>query len=221
MHSHRHSRCSLLALVPAAALLGCKAELPTAAAILPETFSGAALTTTVTDPVGDAVASDGKGLTGEGYQDIVGGEVSQDGGVFSFAMDVAGSVPASPVLPGGITVQEWSWNINTGPESPSGFPFAPGNAVPPEFIVAVQWDGASFTGSLIDRRPLLGGGEVVITPVPFDIDGARVTAAVNANRLGNPSSFSWILRTNDWPRLGTNSVQTLDRAPDAVPATWP
>jgi hypothetical protein len=174
-----------------------------------------------TDPEGDAGASHGNGLSGEGYQDIVGATVDDDLGTFTFSMQVATSLPATPVLPGGITLQEWSWNLGTGPELPRGFPFPPGSAAPPEFIVVVTWDGRAFAGTLIDRRPLLAGGQAVSTAVPFAIDGATITAEVGMSLLGTPSSFTWVARTNNWPRLGSNSVQTLDRAPDSAPGFWP
>lgn len=174
-----------------------------------------------TDPAADASASHGKGLSGEAYQDIVSAEVDAGGGVFEFRMDVAASVPAAPVLPPGITVQEWSWNLNTSPALPRGFPFAKGSAAPPEFIVTVLWDGSAFSGTLIDRRPLLSGGEAVSTSVPIEINGGAIAAVVGADLLDNPSGFAWIARTNDWPHLGSGSVQTLDRAPDGGPAFWP
>ena len=173
------------------------------------------------DPEGDASASQGSGLGGEAYQDIVSAEVDADGGTFVFRMDVAASVPAAPVLPPGITVQEWSWNLNTDPALPRGFPFSTGSAAPPEFMVVVLWDGSAFSGTLIDRRPLLSGGTAVTTSLPVEIDGATISAAVDADLLDDPSSFAWIARTNDWPHLGSSSVQTLDRAPDGAPAFWP
>jgi len=88
-------------------------------------------------------------------------------------------------------------------------------------MVMVTWDGRGFTATLIDRRPLLAGGQSVSTPIPFAIAGAAISAAVDASFLGNPSSFAWVARTNNWPRLGSGSVQTLDRAPDAAPGFWP
>ena len=174
-----------------------------------------------TDAQGDASASNGNGLSGEAYQDIVSAGVDAEGGTFAFVMDVAASVPPAPVLPGGIKVQEWDWNINTSPELPRGFPFSSGSAAPPEFIVMVVWDGTAFTGVLIDRRPLLIGGNAVSTPIQSDIDGTTISATVSANQLGDPSSFAWIARANNWPHLGSNSIQTLDRAPDLAPAFWP
>ena len=183
----------------------------------PATLTSAA----VTDPEGDAVASKGNGLKGEAYQDIVNATVSKTGGTFTFTMEVNAPLPPSPVLQPGGVLQEWSWNINTAPTFPKGFPFAPGIAAPLEFSVLVLWDGTNFTASVIDRRPLLVGGDVVITSVPFAITGAQVTVSVDGSLLGNPASFLWIARTNDWPtHLGTNSVQTLDRSPDTFPAGW-
>ena len=174
-----------------------------------------------TDPVGDAVASRGNGLRGDAYQDIVGASVDVDQTTFIFSMDLTTSVPADAALPPGITLQEWSWNINTTPEQPRGFPFSTGSAAPPEFMVAVTWDGIGFAGTLIDRRPLLSGGQAVSTSIPFAIDGATISAEVRASLLGDPLSFTWVARTNDWPRIGSGSVQTLDRAPDNAPAVWP
>jgi hypothetical protein len=42
--------------------------------------------------------------------------------------------------------------------------------------VYVSWDGVQFAGTAIDRRPLLTGGEAIITPVPISIDGTLVEA---------------------------------------------
>ncbi len=193
----------------------------------PERADGVLAVTTLsalvstTDAQGDASASQGNGLGGKAYQDIVSAAVDAEGGTFTFAMDVAASVPAAPVLRGGITVQEWDWNLNTSPALPRGFPFSSGSAAPPEFIVMVLWNGSAFTGVLIDRRPLLIGGEAVSMSIPFDIVGATISATVSATLLGDPSSFAWIARANDWPHLGSSSIQTLDRAPDLAPAFWP
>lgn len=204
-------------------ILGC-ARQDTILAPKVRSFSSPATLTSaaVTDIEGDAAASNGKGLTGEAYQDIVNATVSKTGATFVFAMEVNAPLPVSPVLQPGTVLQEWSWNINTAPTFPMGFPFSPGIAAPPEFSVRVLWDGANFTASVIDRRPLLVGGDVVTTSVPFEITGAQVTVSLDAALLGYPASFLWIARTNDWPtHFGTNSVQTLDRSPDAMPARWP
>jgi len=174
-----------------------------------------------TDPEGDASASHGSGLPGATYQDIVSAQVDAEGGVFTFAMSLAADVPAAPALPGGITVQAWAWNLNTDPTFPPGYPFAPGSVAPPEFMVEVLWDGTSFTGTLLDRRPALFGAEAVSTPISFDIDGATISATVDADLLDNPSGFSWIARTGDVVQVGSNGLHLFDRAPDSGPALWP
>jgi hypothetical protein len=180
----------------------------------------AALSST-TDPIGD---TDGNGVPGQAYQDIVQAGVDAAGGVFTFTMDVAANVPAEPTSPGGITLMTWSWNLNTIPTAfPSGYPFAPGTGLtaPPEFIVWVFWNGTEFGGSLIDRRPLLVGGEAAITSIDVDIHGATLTATVDASLLDNPSGFLWIARTSNWHVLGTQSLVALDLAPDLGPVSWP
>jgi hypothetical protein len=174
-----------------------------------------------TDPSGDAAPGHGIALT-EAYQDIVGAAVDATGGVFTFTMDVAANLPTEPTLPGGITLMTWSWNLNTIPTaSPRGYPFAPGLTAPPEFQVWVFWNGTEFGGTLIDRRPLLGGDEAGITSIAIDIDGATLSATVDASLLDNPSSILWIARTTNWHLLGTQGLVEMDRAPDLTPVTWP
>ena len=181
----------------------------------------AALTSVVNDPVGDAVLS--PKITAPAYQDIVEAAITLKDGRFILVKDLAAPIPATPALPPGIVLVGWSWNLNTNPATfPAGFPFSPGSPAPPEFIVFMLWDGTGFTGIVIDRRPLLTGGEAIITSVPFDIKRAEITVRVDAGLLGDPSSFTWVSRTNDWATpFGTNSNFELDRAPNFGPATWP
>jgi hypothetical protein len=211
-------------LVVAVVLTGCEgADRGLAPEVQPLASAAPVTCAAVTDPQGDAVASDGSGVRGEPYQDIVRAEVCKKGGRFVFVMDVGGPLPAGPVGPGETILQEWSWNINSDPATfPAGFPFPDGSAAPPEFIVWVLWDGRTFTASVIDRRPLLAGRDARITPAPFHIEGATVKVWVGAGLLGKPEAFAWIARTNNWPSPpGTSDPQTLDRAPDAAPAPWP
>lgn len=177
----------------------------------------------ISDPMGDAVASDGSGVIGAANQDIVSASVGKKDRRFVFGIDVAGGLRNHPVGPPQRVLQEWSWNLNTDPSaSPAGFPFAPTTPAPPEFIVMVLWDGVRFEASVIDRRPLLAGEQAVITHVPYQIDGESLTVFVDAGLLGNAESFAWVARTNNWTvPMGTGNPQTLDRAPDASPAFWP
>jgi len=176
----------------------------------------------ISDPKGDAVASDGSGVIGAPHQDIVGASVAERGSTFVFGMDVATFLRAHRNGPPQPVLQEWSWNLNTDPSaSPAGFPFAAATEAPPEFIVVAFWNGRRFEASVIDRRPLLAGEYAVITPVRYHIERESLTLFVDAAILGNPESFAWVARTNNWlVPLGTGDPQTLDRAPDASPALW-
>ena len=49
----------------------------------------------------------------------------------------------------------------------------------------------TLVGTFIDRRPLLTGGEAVLTPYPFTITANEVSMAVSASAIGNPTSFLW------------------------------
>jgi hypothetical protein len=67
-------------------------------------------------------------------------------------------------------------------------------------MVYVSWDGTEFAGTATDRRPLLTGGEAIITPVPFSINGTIVEAVLAYELIGDvPPSFQWAPITVDRP----------------------
>ncbi len=153
--------------------------------------SGQALAaTTYTDPVGDA------NFHAPAYADIVAGTVVEDTGNFEFIMRVADAIPETPRLtaPG---VQGLRWVVSLDLDSttsPAGWPLAPGDprsaqSAPAEGFVAVAWDGRAFSATWFDRRPLLSGGEVVATTVPFEIDGDTVHIWLDRAVIGDPTSF--------------------------------
>ena len=117
------------------------------------------------------------------------------------------------------------WGLDTDPDAfPQGgvFPSGPGRARPFEFFVDLEWDGAQFSGLLYDLRPLLKGEEMVVTPVPFTIEGAEIDLPVAASALGDPSTFVWGAATcARHAHLGSEGFQCLDLAPDNSLATWP
>ena len=162
-------------------LLGCGREEQLLAPEVPRLTSAVnPNSAVVTDARGDAVASDGSGVIGEAYQDIIGAQLSKKGRNFVFVMEVAGPLPAHPIRRRERILQEWSWNLNTDPSTfPPGFPFAPQSPAPPEFNVFVLWDGRTFRGILIDRRPLLVGQKVRITPIHFEIKRGTLRASVD------------------------------------------
>jgi hypothetical protein len=147
-----------------------------------------------TDAAGDAT------FRAPGYADIIAGSVSMADGTFELTMTVAAPIPAAPafVLPG---VEELRWAIPLDLDVttfPAGWPLGPttearhetlGLMAPPEGFAAVSWDGSEFTATWFDRRPLLNGDEVTATAVPFEIDGDTVHIWLDADLIGNPSSF--------------------------------
>jgi hypothetical protein len=181
------------------------------------TASAGTQTSVVTDPAGDAK------YHAPGYLDIVRVEVTKTGQTFGFLMSVAAPFPAAPPLPKGTRLVSWGWGLNTDPTTfPAGTPFPPGKARPAEFLVYVGWDGSAFSGVLIDRRPLLTGGEAVVVAPPFTISGTEVRIDVGASVLGNPSSFSWSTANLYWssPPGATNGIRFVDM-PEPFSNPWP
>jgi hypothetical protein len=173
---------------------------PTAVAFLAAILSGAsqvsAQTSTVLDPAGDTA------FPTPAFQDVVGARMTKTAtGDFELLMEMAGPVPAAPVLPPqGRTEIWWNWVFDLDPAtSPQGYPPAPGIALYPEFLVYVSWDGTEFAGTAVDRRPLLTGGEAIITAVPFTINGTILEATLSYSLIGDvPSSFVWGPSIVDW-----------------------
>jgi hypothetical protein len=149
--------------------------------------SAESLTVVRTDPVGDAR------LHAPAYLDEVRAEATRTGQNFEFRTVVAESIPLTvPHLPPGNAEVWWLWGLDTDPTTfPPGYPVAPGQPLGTDFQLRVSWDGSEFAGTLVDRRPLLTGGEAVLTPYPFTIAGNEVSMAVQASAIGNPTSFLW------------------------------
>jgi hypothetical protein len=149
--------------------------------------ASAANPSVVTDPVGDAL------YKAPGYMDIVSAQLADLGGTFEFKMSVAKPIPATPPLPAPGTKQiSWHWVLDTDPTTfPAGAPLAPGTSGPAELIITIAWDGSAFRAFLQDRRPLLTGGQAVLTPLDYTISGTLLQVDVAASALGDPSSFSW------------------------------
>ena len=175
------------------------------AILLAATLSTAALgialpmsdqTSTVSDPVGDAKHN------APAFQDIVRGQMTKTAsGDFELLLEMAGPVPVAPPLPRpGVREIWWVWGFDLDPTAfPQGYPNAPGIAFYPDFIVYVSWDGTEFAGTAVDRRPLLTGGEAIITPVQFSINGRIVEAVLPFEQIGDvPASFPWRPATVDW-----------------------
>ncbi len=182
----------------------------------------------VFDAVGDATKQ------ARGYQDIVRAEVRKEGASFVLVQQLAAPVPESPTVPSGVDVIDWVCGLDTdSTASPAGYP--QGDANPWEFFVELRRYRPGFTdpldptrsaGILIDRRPLLAGGQATITPIKFSIEGARITWVVDAALLGDPATFKWGCGT-PWAKgghdvkHGYSDIELFDRAPDVGHVTWP
>lgn len=185
----------------------------------------AALTSVVSDPSGDAFF-DGTPLPAPGYQDIVQATVTSEDSSFTFVIDVASPIPSNPALPPGIKLLTWQFPLNTNPATaPKGYPFAPGNAAPSEYLVIVAWDGTAFRASLVDRTPLLTGGQATVTDLSFSFNAERteVTLSTGATMIGSPSTFQWRAITHQWAASpGTGAFFHVDTAPaPGLWASWP
>jgi hypothetical protein len=190
--------------------------------------AAAQLTSSISDALGDAKlnhhndAGPGSEKKVPDYLDVIGAEVAQQGRTFVFTETVGAAIPSDPSAASGLTgAQVWIFGLNTDPSFPQGDPFATGSTNPFEFFIDVEWDGTQFTGLVYDRRPLLTGGAMVVTPVPFTIEGARIKLFVVASLLGDQSTFGWAAGTVTRHVLGSEGYQTLDLAPDAGLVNWP
>lgn len=161
----------------------------------PAAGGGSAIT--ILDPVGDTAPIGAS--SAPAFLDIVSLTVDKKGKSFEFTTTLAAPVPVEPVMPPQVKELWWFWPINTDPAtSPFGFPRGPGLAFPPEFLLAVAWDGVQFSAFVVDRRPTLAGGVHVVTPVAFVVTDAKVSAFVDAATLDDPASFGTGGYTRAW-----------------------
>jgi len=171
-----------------------------------------------TDPAGDTLIKDAPG-----YMDMVSIQLAERGGMFEFQMSVAAPVPAAPPLPPPATKGiSWNWGLDTNPTTfPAGYPLPPGLPGTVEFVITITWDGSAFRAFLVDRRPLLTGGQAVITPLDYTISGTLLQVDVNADAVGNPSSFGWgATTTYSSGPSGSGGLQFVDEFSPFV-APWP
>src|SRR5437899_1225026 len=122
-------------------------------------------TSVVIDPAGDADKA------AQTYQDIVRAEITKQGTNFVFVMTLAAPVPDNPSLPSWADVLAWEFWLDTDPTAfPVGYPFTKNTANLLEFEIQHRvyrsgftdpLDPASSQGILVDRRPLLTGGQAI------------------------------------------------------------
>jgi hypothetical protein len=176
-----------------------------------------ALTSTATDPEGDLTLFPSCDPLGcQAYQDIIRVETTKRGGVFVLSMQVAAPIPESPSLQEGVKQITWDWALDTDPDTfPAGFPLPPSNSLDHEFIVWVVWDGHRFAAQLVDRRPLLTGGDVILTSVPFKIKNTEITVILDETLIDDPPAFDWrsgttiycaVTEQGNWSLIGVDGV---------------
>lgn len=188
----------------------------------------AAVTSTVTDPVGDVKNN------APAWLDLTSASVARQGNRFVFAWNLAGPVPSEPAADTALPAHSDHVCVGDGLDTdvmsaPVGYPFGKNEANPLELFVAVCWNptgslglGTGFVGLLVDRRPLLAGGPATVTPVDFRIDGQQVVIAMDAWALGEPATLAWVSFTEVANQADPNDAAKFpDGAPDAGLATWP
>jgi len=187
-----------------------------------------AQTSTVVDALGDVKNS------APAWLDLTSASIARQGGRLIFTWDVAAPVPADPASDPAIPAHSDHVCLGDGLETdpataPLGYPFGKNEANFAEFYVALCWSptgsfglGAGFVGLLIDRRPLLAGGEAMLSAVEVRIAGNHVAVTVDAGRLGDPATFAWVAFTEIANQADPNDAAKFpDFAPDATLATWP
>lgn len=168
-------------------------------------------TSTIVDPVGDTFFR-----SDPAFQDVVFGQMTKTADDdFELLMEVAGFVPANPPMPHqGRSEIWWGWNFDLDTTAfPRGYPWAITRNS--EVLFIISWDGAEFAGTVIDRRPLLTGGEAIVTPVnSFSINGTVLEAFLPYELIGDvPASFGWAPFTIDWSGpVGSDGVNVIDVA---------
>ena len=204
----------------------------TAPRALPGAFSAtvAPLTSVVTDPVGDLENK------GSDYQDIIRAEIAKQGTNFTFVLTLVAPVSDSPALPAGADVIVWQFLLDTDPTaSPAGYPFTKNTAFPSEFMIQYRVYRSGFTDPLdptssaavlVDRRPLLTGGQATVTPIKVSTDGTQITFVASAGLLRDASTFNWVSATcaakaGDDAKNGYSKHYCFDLAPDSNLSPWP
>jgi hypothetical protein len=227
-------RLAVKVLLGAAQMAGCTdRNAPTAFGNQPGIAfdAAAAQTSVITDPVGDVKNK------APAWLDIVSASIIRNGGRFSFQLELAGPVPADPALdpatPSHTDHLCWGDGLRTDASAPVGYPFGKNTASHEQFYPVFCWNptgsfglGTGFIGFLIDRRPLLTGGQAIIEPVEFSVQETRVTLVVDATALGDPATFAWAAFTEQANQADPNDASWFpDVAPDVFSgapwATWP
>jgi hypothetical protein len=177
----------------------------------------------VVDPAGDA------GVAEPGYLDFVSVDISVGPSphTVDFTFALAEPLPDPIEVPAGYDALGWEFCLDRsgGDSDIVGYPFAASTSTPCEKIVMVTTEGGSpsdLNGALLDRLPLLHGGEPTETGIPVAIaeNGTQVTASVPQRLVWQHahggSGFGFVLySTSLTVPLGNDQFENLDQAPDS------
>jgi len=181
----------------------------------------------VEDPVGDTFRGmryqGDNGKPSPDYMDIVCLKLSIEDDDVEFSMKVAAPVPDQPIMTEGVKVLFWWWSIDSDPSAwnSGAWPLPPGAHMwgQREFLVAIMWDGETFSAFVVDFRPLQSGGEEIFTAVPFVIHENDLTISVDAWIFGELTEFSWRAATVNYVggTFGNLAFSTVDNIPLSIP----
>jgi hypothetical protein len=182
----------------------------------PGTALAAVQTVTVNDPIGDVQNNK------PAYLDITQALVTNDDATFSMSMRLAAPIPLMPPIPKGVD-GEYSgvFALDTQPGDPQGYPFSPGNERRFDQIVYLTWDGVAFHSFIVDRAPLLSGGEAITSDIPFSFNAERdeMTFVVDEALIGSPTTFTWATASSIRESFfGSQGYQVIDFTANA---NWP
>lgn len=113
------------------------------------------------------------------YLDMLSTWLSLKKETYTFGMELAADLPkAGSPLPDGFKVVEWAVWID-----PSPYNYVI-NPVPPLFLIALRYDGSSYSAFIMDFATML------TTPTAFSIDGSKFQLQFTKASIGN-LAFEW------------------------------
>lgn len=144
-------------------------------------------------------------------------------GRFHVELRMGAPLPAHPSLLG-YGILDWVFGVSTNDSAaPAGWPFPKNVSIyPSEYMVVLWWDGTRYSAGVVDRTPLLSGGQATITPVPFQIYQNQIRFSVPTGLLGGSTNFSFFAVTEVYtaPDIAVNTA-THQIVPVAVkPRIW-
>ena len=176
-----------------------------------------AQTAAVIDPQGDAFYS--VGHEAPAFLDILAASFTISD-TLTFTVDVAGSLDALPNPSGSGGVFAWHFPLNTDNSTdPPGFPLPPGQTASAEFFADALWDGTTFSGVFVDRRPALTGGSALQYSIPVSVSGSRIILTVPAE-LAAQVKAAVVLPGATWNCFTLwNNTYLLGQGSDAIHAS--